>query len=286
MKLWRDRYKLSKHIVGQEEKLAIDEDFKECDWSEAAYRGITDVIAIRGTHCIVDDYKSQPHVLSQSDLDEHYQLTFYCWLVSKFYPFVKTFQARIWYLRYGFYASTPRSAEQLEEFEAGLMLKVDKVMSIQDWNPAPGSYCKWCDHTGRCPVGQPDSDGNYPPMPEAIINEKQAQLYGAELRVIEERRKKLSDALRAYVKGKEDPVKISDSFAYGYKASESVFFSPAKVLEVLREHGVDPSAYATFSATSMKKLLKTSERDQPALFHDLENIANNKARTEFKGFNL
>ena len=281
---WRNRYKLSKHMVGHEEKLAIDEDFEECDWSDAAYRGITDVIVINGTHCIVDDYKSQPYVLSQTDLDAHYQLTFYCWLVSKFYPFVKTFEVRIWYLRYGFSAGTPRTWQQLKEFEAGLMLKVDKVMSIDNWDPIPGAYCKWCDHTGRCPVGQPDKEGVFPVIPEAIINAEQAQKYGSQLRVIEERSDKIKKALRAYVKGHEEPVRLTSDFVYGYRPSKSLFFPPEKVLETLKEHGVDPSGYATFSATAMKKLLKSSERDQPALFHDLENIADHTVKTQFKGY--
>jgi len=281
---WRDRYRLSKYMVGHEERMAIDTNFDEVDWNVADYRGIVDVIDIHGTHCVVTDYKSQPHVVSQTELDNHFQLTFYTWLVSKFYPFVKTFEVRLWYLRYGFYATTPRTMDQIAEFEEGLMLKVKKVMSIDSWDPIPGTYCKWCDHTGVCPIGRPDKNGNYSPIPEAIITDKQAKFYASELRVLEERRKKLSDAVRNYVKGQEEPVDLGNGFAYGYIPSESMFFAPDKVMSVLRDHGVDPSAYATFSATTMKKLLKITERDQPSLYQDLEDIVNIRAKTRFGGF--
>jgi len=283
---WSEHYRLSKHMVGHEERMAIDLLYHEVDWSEADFRGIVDVIDIKGAHCTITDYKSQPHILSQTDLDAHYQLTFYAWLVSKFYPFVKTFEVRIWYLRYGFYAKTPRTKEQLKGFEDGLLLKVDKVMSIKDWNPIPGAYCKWCDHAGRCPVGKPDENGCFSPLPQAIINEEQAKHYGSELRVIERRRGDLSKALKEYIKGHEEPVKISDSFAFGYRQKTSVFYPPAKVLAVMKEHGVDAAGYVTFSTATMKKLLKSAKKDQPALYNDLEDASESKARTMFEGFEV
>jgi len=286
VKLWRDRYKLSKFLVGFEERMAIDENYNECDWKAAAYRGIVDLIDINGTHCKVTDYKSQPNILSQTDLDEHFQLTFYAWLVSKFYPFVRTFEVRIWYLRYGMMRSTPRTVMQLKDFETDLLLKVDKVMAIKDWEPIPCDYCKWCDHTGRCPVGQPDEKGDYEVIPEVILTEEQAQHYGGELRVLDERRKKLSAAIREYVKGSEDILKISSDYGYGYKESSSSYFPPDKVLKVLKDHGVDPAEHATFSATVMKKLLKTAKKEQPSLHLDLESIADTKHKTKFEGFKV
>jgi len=283
---WRDRYQLSNSMVGFEERMAINSDFEECSWDEADFRGIIDQIDINGSHCRVTDYKSQPNVLNRDDLDHHFQLTFYTWLVSKFYPFVNTFEVRIWYLRYGFWAGTPRTREQLEIFEKGLMLQVDKVMAIENWEPVPGSYCKWCRHTDVCPVGQPDDEGNFPLIPEAIITEEQARHYGSELRVVEQRREKLSALIRSYVKGREDPLKVSDNFAFGYKRSTSDFYPPDKVLEVLKEHGYSPGEYANFSAKTMKKLLKNAEKDHPALHRDLMEVAVQQSRTQFSGFDV
>lgn len=286
VKRWRDRYKLSKFLVGYEEKMAIDEEYKECEWSEAAYRGIVDVIDINGTHCKITDYKSQANILSQTDLDAHFQLSFYAWLVSKFYPYVKTFEVRIWYLRYGMYHTTPRTFEQIKQFEEGLLLKVDKVMSIENWEPVPCDYCKWCDHTGRCPIGKPDEDGNYPPVPKKITEEEQAEHYARELRVLDERRKKIAAAIREYTKGSEDGVRISDDFEYKYRGVQSTFFPAEKVLPVFKEHGVDPADHATFSATAMKKLLKKAKKEQPNLHDDLEAVAETKWSTKFDGYKV
>jgi hypothetical protein len=112
-RLWAERYKISKYIYGVEEKVGLDHAYDDTEWDDASYRGILDVIDIEGTHLTVTDWKSQPHILNQSELDAHEQGTMYCWLASKLYPHIETFTFRIWYLRYGFYAETTRSVADL-----------------------------------------------------------------------------------------------------------------------------------------------------------------------------
>ena len=156
--LWRDRFKLSKHHFGHEERMALDDAFQECPWDEASYRGIVDILEVAGPHAIVTDYKSQARPMSQHELDNHDQLTHYCWLVDKQYGGegrgIKRYSGRIWYLQYGFYHQTERTREDLALYEKRMHAQVQKIADISSWDPVPCDHCVVCDFVHICPIAE------------------------------------------------------------------------------------------------------------------------------------
>lgn len=211
LSLWRERFALRpKHLVGYEERMAIDETFREVVWSQAAYRGIVDVIHLVGRTAIVTDYKGKPNVLSQAALAEHEQGWFYCWLVSKFYPQAEEFVFRIWYLRYGFYAETRRTRRQLDAFEQVLFMKRDKIAAIERWEPIAGQHCAVCDFVPICPLATGASE-----LPVQIRTKDEAVRVASELRVKEQWVKEARAQLKTYVEHNDD-VELS-GYAYGFR---------------------------------------------------------------------
>lgn len=278
LRLWRERFKLPKNIHGVEERVAIDDEYDECDWKEASYRGIVDLQQVTGTHAIVTDWKSQPHILAQSELDVFEQGTFYCWLMWKMYPHLETFTFRLWYLRYGFYAETHRTQEDLAAFENALIIRENVLMQIDNWEPLPGAHCQYCDFIHLCPIAQDLSPSN----PE-IITQEQATLAGQQLTVLEVKVKALKDGLKKYV-NKNDNVRLAAGFEWGYKHSSGVEWKADEVENALRERDRDLSEVANVGVKQMKKLIKALQTEDPALAQILKDLAKPKHKTEFKGF--
>lgn len=211
LSLWRERFALRpQHLVGYEERMAIDHEFREVAWSEAAYRGIVDVIHLVGRAAIVTDYKGKPNVLSKAALADHEQGSFYCWLVSKFYPQVDEFVFRIWYLRYGFYGETRRTRQELDCFEQTMLMKRDKIAAIDRWEPIAGQHCGVCDFVPVCPLGSSSSA-----LPVQIRTKDEAVRVASELRVKEEWVKDARTQLKSYVEQNDD-VELS-GYAYGFR---------------------------------------------------------------------
>lgn len=282
--LWRNRFQLPDNVHGVEEKIAIDDEYDECAWDEASYRGILDLNQVKGDYAIITDWKSQPHIVPDSELEKPLgsdiaeQVSFYCWLAWKLYPFLKRFSVRIWYLRYGFYQEASRSIEDLELFEQTLILKERKIAEIDNWDPIPGKHCQYCDFIHMCPIGQDLSPSN----PE-IITQDQAVLAAQRVTVMEALVKDIKPKLKAYVNS-NDNIVIGDNWVYGYQHKTSTAVDAKDAEEVLRDHNRDLSEIAKVDVKKFKKLLKTAGKEDPQLEGALEDIVKEKHKTEFRGY--
>lgn len=279
VQLWRARFKLPKDIYGHEERIALDDEFDECAWDDASYRGVIDLLQVKNSTAIITDWKSQPHILSQTDLDEHEQLTMYGWLVSKMYPHIKTFKVRLWYLRYGFYAETVRTAEQLTAFEHALMIKERKIAEIDNWDPIPGKHCQYCDFVHRCPLALDLS----PDTMQVVATQEQAIIAAQRLTVMDALSKEIKARLKQYVE-RNDDVAIGDSWTYGFRKSTSESWDATEVAEVLRPHDLALADYVNIDSRAIKKLIKMSEKENPVLAGELQDVTHEKHSTRFEGY--
>lgn len=276
VKTWRDRFQIKhSHIVGHEEKVALDENYQETDWDHASYRGIMDYIEIHhDTHAVVIDYKSQAMILGQGKLTNHMQLTFYCWLAWKMYPQLKTFTVCIWYLQYGFLQETQRTLEEVQAFEQELHLREAKILDMQNWDPIPGEHCNMCDYPHLCPVAE---DMSLPPA--QIITQDQAASATERLHVLTVVKKRLEEKIKSFVSS-NGPVRIggeSGGVVYGFAAKPVTGYDSAKVEEILRANGIALADVANVN----KQLLKKLVREYPDLKEQLEDTIWRKTKTEF-----
>ena len=278
VRLWAERFRMPAHVVGIEEKVGIDDVFDEIDFHEASYRGIIDLLQIKDTHAIVTDWKSQPNILSQTDLDLYEQGTGYCWLIQKLYPEVETFEFRLFYLRYGFYASTIRTEEDLELYEQALIIRERKISEISNWDPIPGPQCQYCDFIHRCPIAL-----NISPEQSEVISQKQAVLAAQQVTVMETKLKELKGKLKTYVE-KNDEVLIGDNWIYGFKTTETQQWNPEKLAAVLEEHDHELSELVNADIKGVKKLIKQCRKDNPSLAFALEEIMTTEIGTNFSGY--
>jgi len=276
--LWRDKYRKSPYLYGFEEKLALDENLESTTWDNGSYRGILDIVDIKDTHCTVTDWKSQPNILSKTDLAAHEQFTHYCWLAWKTYDHIETFSARIFYLRYGFWAETERTIAELEAYERALLVREQKILQTKTWAPCPGSQCNYCDYIHLCPLTQIDPVGKKG-------TQEWAKSLAEAVTVREHWLKGAKSDLKEFVK-ENDNILTSEGWVYGLKKTLGVKYSPEKVKDVLERHGFEFASVSNVDVKKLKKLAKeaTFEHDNPQLEADLNAIAEEKHSTTFKGW--
>lgn len=287
-KLWAERWKISDNYFGHEEMLAIDSEFDECEFAEGSYRGILDVIDIKGTHCTVTDWKSQPHIIAQGELNDPIgygvpeQLTGYAWLASKLYPYLETFSVRIFYLRYGFYHETERTLEDLALYEEILLMNEQKISEISSWDPIPGKQCDYCDFIHMCPLATDEAAPDY--LGSDKITQGQAVELGRRVVVMDQLSKSFKDKLKDYVKA-NDEVRLADGYIFGYdKSTGSEWKDVEAVEEALQTHDRKLSEIANVDVKKMKKLLKEASREDVDLFEELSELEKPKHSTRFGGY--
>ena len=286
-KLWSEKWEMSRSYFGHEEKLAIDDEFDECDFSDGSYRGILDVIDIEDTHCTITDWKSQPHIIAKGELDDPIgygvpeQLTGYAWLASKLYPYLESFSVRIFYLRYGFYHETERSLEDLDDYEHVLLMNEQKISEINSWDPIPGKHCQYCDFIHMCPLA---TDTSVPPeMDNRNMTQGQAVNLARRVVVMDSLSKSFKEKLKEYVQ-ENDSIMIGDGYEFGFQRTESVKWDAEKAEDVLKSHDRKLSEVANVDVRKMKKLLKEAAREDIDLCEDLTEIETPKKSTRFGGF--
>ena len=283
LELWRERFKLPSDISGVEERIALDDNFDECRWGDASYRGVIDLCQIYTHRAVVTDWKSQPNIISQSEFDDPFgsptseQFTFYCWLINKMYPEITGFVIRLWFLRYGFYIESRRTERDLEVFEEILQLREQKLLEIASWDPVPGKHCQYCDYIRRCPLAKDLS-------PEAvqIASQEQAIVSAQRVTVMGALLKELTSGLKEYVEANDD-VRIGDNWVYGYHLQESTYWDPSDVIELLEDYGFDPSDVLRVDVRAMRKLIKDAAQVNRPLADRLEEVARTRRSTVFKG---
>jgi len=284
VKLWASKWKISENYFGHEEMLAIDDEFDECEFSDGSYRGILDVIDIEDTHCVVTDWKSQPHIIAKGELDDPLgygvpeQLTGYAWLASKLYPYLETFTVRIFYNRYGFYHESPRTLDDVARYEENLLMKEQKISEIDSWDPIPGKQCQYCDFIHMCPLAQDTSN-------DQIISQAQAVSAGQRVQVMDNLSKALKEKLKDYINA-NDNVRIGEGYGYGFSKKTSKQWTTEMVEDAMEEHDRKLSEVANVDSRKIQKVIKEASRENPDLAELLHEAEKPKHYTRFEGYQI
>lgn len=281
IKTFQERFRMNmQYVVGVEEKVSIDRDGNECPWDIGYLRGIVDILEINGDHATITDHKTQFNILSDGDMDNHEQLSFYCLLIKSFYPQVEKFTVRIYFARYGVTKQSTRTMEDVVRYADVVESRIQSIERIEEWVPIPGPTCTICEHIHLCPLAQYDKEDRDDLL---IVDSASASRAAKLLRVREVQVQRIKEALRSY-SAKHGAIKVSDGWSYGYVPRQSVQWPVAQTAEVFKRHGYEMLDHVGFSATSMRKLLGRARRLDADFCEDLEGVSREKTDTSFKGF--
>jgi CRISPR/Cas system-associated exonuclease Cas4 (RecB family) len=270
--------------------------FEECsyDSDEAFARGRADILMISDdtTTAIIYDHKTQPNV-EEADT---FQLGFYAWVVSKFYPFLETIKTVLHFARYGSY-SEPYvwTKEDLKKIEDEALTRVQIIEQRgADLTPVPNNKCQYCPFLSECPAWRDfvmvdEQTGKIITKKRTdlrIMNNTQKAVEVAGLvSVLEEIVGLCKEELREHVK-QFGPIAIPGK-VFEYRGTEQINWDLVNknlkktAAAVFTKHGVDPMDHMGFSQTFSSSVWML---DKPELVKELSKIFPRKVKTEFRGY--
>lgn len=278
-------------------KPAVRPVFEECDYDdpEAFARGRADILLISDdtTKAIIYDHKTQPN-MEEADT---FQMGFYAWVISRYYPFLSEISTILHFARYGVYSAPIEwTPEQLWQIETQVMDRVHNIESREQWDAVPNSKCQYCPFLSQCPAMQEylsvdEATGNFRVHAQGfkILNDtnKAVKIAGL-ISVMEEAVKVAKDELKAFIKNAGAPIAIPGK-VYEFRGSEAIDWTKVngkyreQAYKVFEKHGIDPKLFMGFSQTFSKGVWMT---ENEALVKELAELFPRKLETEFKGWKM
>lgn len=133
----------------------------------------------------------------------YFQQRFYGWLVMRNFPAIQKVTMREVYPRFGQARKATLYRHDLEHVEhelADIAMQLDRALAggldpkvNRLWKPSPGKHCAYCAKPGACPIER-EARGR-----GAVVDEKTALRYAAEMAVADRVRTHRREALKAYV---------------------------------------------------------------------------------------
>lgn len=268
--------------------------FEECDYNdpEAFARGRADILLISDdtTKAIIYDHKTQPNI-EEADT---FQMGFYAWVISRYYPFLSEISTIMHFARYAYY-SDPYvwTKENLYQIENQVLDRVHNIESRTEWGAVPNNKCQYCPILTKCPAMQEfvqvDESGHVRTRAESykIFDTQHAVKIAGLINVLENVLETAKDELKVFVKHANFPIAIPGK-VYEYRSSEeSINWDKANkdlrpsLLEIFKKYNVDPMLFMGFSQTFSKSVWML---ENEALVKELAAILPRKKETTFKGW--
>lgn len=250
------------HIVGTEEQLAVAWDeksksFVETDWDapNCYGRGKIDILQINGDVATIIDHKTQLNI----ETADTFQMGFYAWLVTKYYPFLKEVNTILHFChpdlnRYSLPYTWSRA--EIDDIEEQIRIRVDGIEKLQDFYEAAGHHCTFCPIKLECgllnelhKIKTKFGSVKAGPMIDAQSAHRAAEV----LIPAEHSQKVIKSNLNAFTK--EFGSIIINGMEYGHFPSESWTVQPGKeqeLFDLLKECGVDPFQVFTCDSRALK----------------------------------
>lgn len=153
------RVTFDESVVGVEMMLAIDQDGKRADYDDptALFRGRLDYVQAMEDMAFVRDYKTSPHIESQTDINEDRQLNLYLPLVAAILPAAQKFYLGKYFSKYGVTVVTdpPKTRADAENSILYMKGKAEALEAMQKdgkYPPRACSQCGWCHVINACPI--------------------------------------------------------------------------------------------------------------------------------------
>jgi hypothetical protein len=203
-------------VVGVEELLAVDINYNPVEFEapNAAYRGIADVLMIKGDVGTLIDHKTKLSI--EKEDANSFQMALQALLVLSTYPYLRELNTIIHYAAPTLnYYSKPAvwNRKDLQEFKTFLEHRVAVAESIPVENNIAnkGSYCQFCTVIDSCPINTRVTK-EYLGALMPIQTAAQATEYAEAYMYLEEKSKEIYDFLKEYVQTL-GPVFVGDSVA-------------------------------------------------------------------------
>lgn len=270
--------------------------FEECDYDDpgAFARGRADILLISDdtTKAIIYDHKTQPN----TEEADTFQMGFYAWVISRYYPFLSEISTILHFARYAFY-SEPYiwTKDQLIEVERQVIDRIHNIESRTEWPAVPNNKCQYCPFLVQCPEMKDfieiNEHGNARVKMDhfkVLGDTTKAVKIAGIINVLEDALSFAKDELKEHVKAAGSPIAIPGK-VFEYRGKETVHWDKVnkglrqKTIEVFKKHGVDPMSFMGFSQTFSQNIWMA---ENESLVKELSDLFPRKLETTFKGYKM
>lgn len=268
--------------------------FEECSYDdpEAFARGRADILLISDdtTKALIYDHKTQPN-MEEADT---FQMGFYAWVISRYYPFLSEISTVLHFARYSYY-SEPYiwTKEQLVEVERQVMDRVHNIENRAVWGAVPNNKCQYCPFIPTCPAMlefiEINEHGSARVKVEGfkiLGDTNKAVKVAGLINVLEEAISFAKDELRNHISVSCSPIAIPGK-VYEFRGTEGIHWDTVnkklkdKAYAIFAKHGVDPKHFMGFSQTFSKSIWMTENEE---LVKELAELFPRKLETKFQGY--
>lgn len=208
-------------IIGVEDEIHVDYDWNFFDHEnqegDGFFKGTIDLIQWDEENKIltITDHKRQWNVLSDTDLENHFQFMTYASLALAKYPQAHKVVLRMYFIRHGFYKSVEKFPVELQHIgetirQQTLAYALKLYYNQHQVDAVPGEHCDTCDLAMSCPAM-----GNAPAVNGTIRCAEEAEAVAAHLvlqkKVVSEYESQLKDW-----SAQNGNVKTGTKKQYGY----------------------------------------------------------------------
>jgi hypothetical protein len=273
--------------------IALDENFRPIEWrpefdyddpdfkaagSKAAVRMRMDEILIDAPLrlLIVDDYKTDMHVPSPSDIADPAsrwwkQANLYAWgALTNLYPDALTVEVRFKFVRWNIVRKLTIPREEVEAFGSMFIRRVQFIEAATEFPAIPSEQCVTCPFLGgACPI--PNETAEY---------QTDEQTFAAQFVYSEATREAHRELLKAMVEENGGPITIGGLPVGVFEKNERRILDVEKTIEALRAEGIEGAEYLL--DVSPSKLKDKLDADQ---FERVMKAASEEGETGVK-FNV
>ena len=209
------------------------------DVGEYRFKGVPDVVYVRGNTAIIPDWKSGWIVPSQAEVKADFKMSCYAALImdEENYPQVDVVTVKIGNLRYGITRDSSRFAEHAAATKHEIALRIARIVADDELKATPGSYCAVCEFRGECDfiTHALASAGNKVPP---VVRQDQADHGVGQIIVLRAAADEWSKRVAEFA-ATTGPARSSD-MEYGPRVTESTTYPPQAVVTACEGTDVDP----------------------------------------------
>ena len=214
-------------IIGVEEQLEVKLDNGHTIVGHADL--VRQVKSDDGDRLVLTDFKTDRALRSEAGLEADLQLRTYAWLGKQTYPQMVKVVAHMYFIRW----AAPRSVEfygdeTFDRIGEQLKVLVDSIVADETYRPTPGDVCQYCAYSMNCKV--PHDVGIH-----QARTDKQARKMADSLLVMEQQRKVMMAALKAFV-AQNGPLVVNERVFEFRPPSPKI--EPFTLTQILDEHDV------------------------------------------------
>lgn len=259
------------HTLDLERVVGVEEWFRGLFVAEAQFRGIRDLVEIRGATARVTDYKTDHMIRSQAEVERDLQLETYAWATLREYPHLEKVVGVLDFVRHNVRREVTIDRERAAGTEERLAAMIRRVRQDKKFEPTPGSWCSWCGYIERCPAAAAIKAAGR----VVVATPDDAARVAAELILLDRQISERKKALQGYCNIHGDVVVNGVAWGFAVTESRSIEDLPA-FRRILAKHGLDPDEFLRVDGTAARKLWSNGD-----IAPDLEALAVDRSYTRF-----